>query len=700
MAKQGSSVKKFLHTKDFYNWIKDSTGNNSPATFYWFSVVFYYPIIGSTNDIFFFGNNLEKNLEDLRYCVQQIQLPKINYTGYNAQGQAGTGTIDASNMYGTYTVLGNSYLGITQKTFTMKVLNTYSPIIEKFLYPWMIKCLQPNVEKDLGAVANFPRLDMAINFWKPNCIYEDMEGQRPEFMYYLKGIFPSSIQAYNPIQSAGGGDNNRDVEFTFNQFVMIPNANIANHFGLGHLFSGSSTINETKWWANMVKTWIANAASASVAAAARHMLKPSKPKPVTLKINPKLNKLTNQQSDLKPLDNVSSTNNLGNKTSSIDLLSKELINSRNETKSSNIDLNIGRQDIEKYNPSNYLTLDEQVERVRNDNEFDDIIETEGESESIHLSNVNNDVIFEYDGNQIEVENETEMLKYIESINLKQSSTNNLSYEPLEHYEVDTLNQGRKQDFKYDKNNLTNFNEETVKRLVKGLDSDTELTSSERVKSNKKVLNDPDLISPELIKKDGKYVFNDPDTLEQEHIETVKRLVKEETIENIARRHSDMEDEDELIEVEDEADVIVGSMFNQNTILGDNRGILIDNKIIGYKGQNETINYEHPMIIRKGTQADLIDQYKFLLNNKTINQQSYNFLNDYAKTTNQDVKDVIKTYKSLDDKELNNFIISLSNNSTISKNTIEKAERNTDKIINYEHNHNDKIKSSDLDDLFS
>ena len=45
--------------------------------------------------------------------------------------------------------------------------------------------------------------------------------------------------------------------------------------------------------------------------------------------------------------------------------------------------------------------------------------------------------------------------------------------------------------------------------------------------NKKVLNDPDLISPELIKKDGKYVFNDPDTLEQEHIETVKRLVKEE-----------------------------------------------------------------------------------------------------------------------------------------------------------------------------
>ena len=237
-------------------------------------------------------------------------------------------------------------------------------------------------------------------------------------------------------------------------------------------------------------------------------------------------------------------------------------------------------------------------------------------------------------------------------------------------------------------------------MVKGLDGDTELTSSEKVKSNKKVLNNPDLISPELVKKDGKYVFNDPDNLEQEHIETVKRLVKEETIENIAKRHSDMEDEDELVEVEDETDIIVGSIFNQNTIIGDNRGILIDNKIIGYKGQNETINYEHPMIIRKGTKADLIDQYKFLLNNRTINQQSYNFLNDYAKTTNQDVKDVIKTYKSLDDKELNNFIISLSNNSTISKNTIEKAERNNNKIINYEHNHNDKIKNSDLDDLFS
>ena len=47
-------------------------------------------------------------------------------------------------MYGTYTVLGNSFLGIEKNDFTMRILETDYPIIERFIYPWMMTCLDQN----------------------------------------------------------------------------------------------------------------------------------------------------------------------------------------------------------------------------------------------------------------------------------------------------------------------------------------------------------------------------------------------------------------------------------------------------------------------------------------------------------------------------------------------------------------------------
>jgi len=198
-----SEIKNFLHVKDFYNWIKDKSGDNVPASFYWFTVNFYQHVdsINSTDPTSVLNNNFFKNYEQeiitLRYCVQQVDLPEINFTGYNTQGNQGEGTLNGSNMFGTYTVLGNSYIGIERRAFTMKILNTQSPIIERFIYPWMIECLQKTDDKSSSI---FPRMDMTIKFWKPNNILPDMENQAPEFVYYIRGMFPSKIQPYRPVQ--------------------------------------------------------------------------------------------------------------------------------------------------------------------------------------------------------------------------------------------------------------------------------------------------------------------------------------------------------------------------------------------------------------------------------------------------------------------------------------------------------------------
>jgi len=36
-----SKIENFIHIKDFYNFIKKDTGENSPTTFYYFSVNFF-----------------------------------------------------------------------------------------------------------------------------------------------------------------------------------------------------------------------------------------------------------------------------------------------------------------------------------------------------------------------------------------------------------------------------------------------------------------------------------------------------------------------------------------------------------------------------------------------------------------------------------------------------------------------------------
>ena len=96
ILKPSSVVKNFLHTRDFYNWIKDESGDNSPASYYWFSVNFYH--YGGTNSYdgtsalreeFFYSR--AQDIADLRYCIQRIKLPAINFTGYTNQGTPNRG---------------------------------------------------------------------------------------------------------------------------------------------------------------------------------------------------------------------------------------------------------------------------------------------------------------------------------------------------------------------------------------------------------------------------------------------------------------------------------------------------------------------------------------------------------------------------------------------------------------------------------
>ena len=69
--------KNFIHISDFYNFIKEGSGGNSPTTFYYFTVNFF----NSQNDEF--NQEYKDYFQVLRYCVQSLSFPKISLQSYN-----------------------------------------------------------------------------------------------------------------------------------------------------------------------------------------------------------------------------------------------------------------------------------------------------------------------------------------------------------------------------------------------------------------------------------------------------------------------------------------------------------------------------------------------------------------------------------------------------------------------------------------
>ena len=133
-----------------------------------------------------------------------------------------------------------------------------------------------------------------------------------------------------------------------------------------------------------------------------------------------------------------------------------------------------------------------------------------------------------------------------------------------------------------------------------------------------------------------------------------------------------------------------------------KSILIDNREIISTGNISNIKPGDyvGLQIEKGTKEDAV--ITSLSNNKNITSLSYSYLSNYAKRTNEKVADVIKKYKALSGKELNNFVLKLANHSTTNvikpQKTIEKAEKNSEIIVS-NNKSNNKISDLDLDGLF-
>lgn len=182
----------------------------------------------------FFGDKTAL-LEKLRYCIQQISFTNLTLKGQSAQGSltTGFGVSDISNAYGQITSPGNAFLFPATGTFSMMVLNTMSPVIENFIYPWIMEVLKTTKK---ASETLFPKLNLAVKFWSPERVQHDMNGIKPDYVYYITGIFPTTIELVNPSHSASSTKGNRSITFSFADFIILNSKSEAEKYSLGELF--------------------------------------------------------------------------------------------------------------------------------------------------------------------------------------------------------------------------------------------------------------------------------------------------------------------------------------------------------------------------------------------------------------------------------------------------------------------------------
>ena len=248
----------FVDIRDFYNFIKSQSGLNIPTDFWAFSVCFYPYNEASTEYISldkssilnnYFFSQYESEFARFRYCIQQIEFPSLSIKGSDTGTELNDGYADISNMFGGYTILKNSYINAESHTLNMRILNTQSPVIENFVYPWMQEVLrtksrtviQKNEETPLDIV--IPKVNIAVKYWGLNHLVHNMHGVKPDFVYYITGAFPVKINVYNPQQSVNNGNINRSVTFAFNDFVILNSYHDALKYNLFELFAGNAIDN-------------------------------------------------------------------------------------------------------------------------------------------------------------------------------------------------------------------------------------------------------------------------------------------------------------------------------------------------------------------------------------------------------------------------------------------------------------------------
>jgi hypothetical protein len=229
MSNQGQ-LKNFYPLSEFYSFIK-SPGNTPMPQSFATAVPLTCGALTKADKALFSYDNLYKFALSINTCA-------IPHTTF------GSDSLSIKNTYGVYETLStNSNIFPDKQTTEIKFIETSNSVIETFIYPWMLACL--NSHSGLYSYP-FPRLDLAIklyrsiDFCKPPA---EKKGEsitiKPYIVYWFEGIFPENIEHigvdHNEVNAS---HTTRGVTFRFNSFMCFPNEFIAGNYGFTNLFEG------------------------------------------------------------------------------------------------------------------------------------------------------------------------------------------------------------------------------------------------------------------------------------------------------------------------------------------------------------------------------------------------------------------------------------------------------------------------------
>lgn len=188
MVYQGP-VKNFYSTRDFYNFLRQE--DNTPSGHRHFTLVPFIANPANKNGIVdpvVSKLFTQEKLRKFQLCIQQITLPGFTFTGGDIKG-----TFSTSTPLGIWQTIDNTTVFPTNNVLDINLLDTMDPIIERFIYPWYVECLR--TKNTTNSAYPFPRLNFAIKYYREDRIRENMNGIKPNFVYWIEGAYPSAIEA-------------------------------------------------------------------------------------------------------------------------------------------------------------------------------------------------------------------------------------------------------------------------------------------------------------------------------------------------------------------------------------------------------------------------------------------------------------------------------------------------------------------------
>ena len=231
-TKYQGPIKSFYTLKEFYNFLKQD--DNTPTGHRYVTIVPYIANSSMSNGVL--SNNLQnlfsqENLRKFQLCIQSADLPNFSLSFGEIKAELSTST-----PLGIWNTIENTTIFPDKKEITFHILDTMDPIIENFLYPWFIECLQT---QNSNTSYPFPRLNFAFKYFREDQITENMDGKKPNFIYWIDGAYPIYIEACKINHGKDeAGSIIRAVRFSFNMMLCFPNETIAKYYNHEELFAG------------------------------------------------------------------------------------------------------------------------------------------------------------------------------------------------------------------------------------------------------------------------------------------------------------------------------------------------------------------------------------------------------------------------------------------------------------------------------